>query len=270
MCALTTTPHRAGYWASGRCSRPLWRLSRCHCQVRTGTRVQMHFLWLGVCEVVARGQASQAPSTLLASHTPMSGCHGTEGSDCRQARPVLPLLTTAFQTTTACCARARYTRTQPVRWLTRHLWLCPAHGCAGACDPAVATNAARIYDVLSAEESQFSATLERGQKQLNEMLARAGGAGRVLGCGWDVGTAVGVVRMGKSCGDVDARGWTWQGAARGYVAAPFTSASQAQGCDCCSLLLLLLVLMPCATCYLLITAACTCQVEPGTQLPLGA
>uniref|UniRef100_A0A7S0R1E0 Alanine--tRNA ligase n=1 Tax=Chlamydomonas leiostraca TaxID=1034604 RepID=A0A7S0R1E0_9CHLO len=59
-----------------------------------------------------------------------------------------------------------------------------AVGLSGACDPSVAANAARIYDVLTAEESAFSATLERGQKQLTEMLARAEASGsKALGGG---------------------------------------------------------------------------------------
>jgi alanyl-tRNA synthetase len=42
---------------------------------------------------------------------------------------------------------------------------------SGACDPAVAANTNRILDVLTNEEAVFSTTLERGNKQLNEMLA---------------------------------------------------------------------------------------------------
>ncbi|KAF5841375.1 tRNA synthetases class II (A)-domain-containing protein [Dunaliella salina] len=47
---------------------------------------------------------------------------------------------------------------------------------SGPCDPNVAANAARIYDVLKTEEATFSATLERGQKQLNDMLAKLAGS----------------------------------------------------------------------------------------------
>ncbi|KAJ9522153.1 hypothetical protein QJQ45_005132 [Haematococcus lacustris] len=42
---------------------------------------------------------------------------------------------------------------------------------SGPCDPQLATNAPRIYDVLRQEEAVFSLTLERGQKQLTELLA---------------------------------------------------------------------------------------------------
>lgn len=60
-----------------------------------------------------------------------------------------------------------------------------AIGLSSACDPAVAKNAARVYDELAREEGAFSATLERGQKQLAEALARAakanGGNGVISG-----------------------------------------------------------------------------------------
>ncbi|KAJ9522486.1 hypothetical protein QJQ45_008228 [Haematococcus lacustris] len=42
---------------------------------------------------------------------------------------------------------------------------------SGPCDPQLAANAPRIYDVLRQEEAVFSFTLERGQKQLTELLA---------------------------------------------------------------------------------------------------
>lgn len=55
---------------------------------------------------------------------------------------------------------------------------------SGPCDPAVAKNAQRIYDELAREEGLFVTTLERGQKQLDELLAaaaaRAGAGDRVL------------------------------------------------------------------------------------------
>ncbi len=41
---------------------------------------------------------------------------------------------------------------------------------SSACDPAVSANAQRIYDVLTQEEAMFSATLDRGNKQLEEMM----------------------------------------------------------------------------------------------------
>ncbi|GAX83651.1 hypothetical protein CEUSTIGMA_g11076.t1 [Chlamydomonas eustigma] len=44
---------------------------------------------------------------------------------------------------------------------------------SAACDPQVAAQAQRIYDVLALEEGAFSATLERGQKILEELLAKA-------------------------------------------------------------------------------------------------
>ncbi|GIL79387.1 hypothetical protein Vretimale_16555 [Volvox reticuliferus] len=44
---------------------------------------------------------------------------------------------------------------------------------SGPCDPAVQQNARRIYDDLAREEGLFVATLERGQKQLDELLAAA-------------------------------------------------------------------------------------------------
>ncbi|GLC40229.1 hypothetical protein PLESTF_000911100 [Pleodorina starrii] len=54
-----------------------------------------------------------------------------------------------------------------------------AVGLSGPCDPAVERNAQRIYDELAREEGLFVATLERGQKQLDELLekAAAGGSG---------------------------------------------------------------------------------------------
>ncbi|KAF6257363.1 tRNA synthetases class II (A)-domain-containing protein [Scenedesmus sp. NREL 46B-D3] len=56
------------------------------------------------------------------------------------------------------------------------------------CDPAVAANAARITAEMGREEAAFTATLGKGQKQLDDMLARAlaaggssnGGSGAVL------------------------------------------------------------------------------------------
>lgn len=48
---------------------------------------------------------------------------------------------------------------------------------SGQCDPQVAANTARITAEMSREEAAFSATLSKGQKQLNEMLARALAAG---------------------------------------------------------------------------------------------
>lgn len=48
---------------------------------------------------------------------------------------------------------------------------------SGQCDPQVATNAARITAELSREEAAFSATLSKGQKLLDEMLAKAQAAG---------------------------------------------------------------------------------------------
>ncbi|KAG1668819.1 hypothetical protein FOA52_004913 [Chlamydomonas sp. UWO 241] len=45
---------------------------------------------------------------------------------------------------------------------------------SGQCDPGVASNAQRVYQVLAQEEGAFGATLEKGQKILGEMLARAG------------------------------------------------------------------------------------------------
>jgi len=46
---------------------------------------------------------------------------------------------------------------------------------SGACDPQVAANAQRIYEVLALEEGAFAATLERGQKILEEMIVKASG-----------------------------------------------------------------------------------------------
>jgi alanyl-tRNA synthetase len=48
---------------------------------------------------------------------------------------------------------------------------------SGQCDPAVAGNAGRIIAEMAREEAAFSATLSKGQKQLDEMLARALAAG---------------------------------------------------------------------------------------------
>lgn len=48
---------------------------------------------------------------------------------------------------------------------------------SGQCDPQVAANAARITAEMSREEAAFSATLSKGQKLLNDMLARAQAAG---------------------------------------------------------------------------------------------
>lgn len=39
--------------------------------------------------------------------------------------------------------------------------------------PQVAANAQRVYEVLQLEENAFAATLERGQKILEEQLAKA-------------------------------------------------------------------------------------------------
>ena len=44
---------------------------------------------------------------------------------------------------------------------------------SGACDPAVAKNAARIYAELEREELRFVTTLEKGETMLGEMLAQA-------------------------------------------------------------------------------------------------
>ncbi|EFJ50164.1 hypothetical protein VOLCADRAFT_89008 [Volvox carteri f. nagariensis] len=58
-----------------------------------------------------------------------------------------------------------------------------AVGLSGPCDPAVQKNAQRIYDELAREEGLFVATLERGQKQLDELLsaATASTGSRVIG-----------------------------------------------------------------------------------------
>jgi alanyl-tRNA synthetase len=48
---------------------------------------------------------------------------------------------------------------------------------SGQCDPAVAANAGRITAEMAREEAAFSATLNKGQKQLDDMLARALAAG---------------------------------------------------------------------------------------------
>jgi alanyl-tRNA synthetase len=48
---------------------------------------------------------------------------------------------------------------------------------SGQCDPAVAANAGRITAEMAREEAAFSATLSKGQKQLDDMLARALAAG---------------------------------------------------------------------------------------------
>lgn len=48
---------------------------------------------------------------------------------------------------------------------------------SGQCDPQVAANAARITAEMSREEAAFSATLSKGQKLLDEMLAKAQVAG---------------------------------------------------------------------------------------------
>ncbi|WIA43658.1 hypothetical protein OEZ86_010096 [Tetradesmus obliquus] len=48
---------------------------------------------------------------------------------------------------------------------------------SGDCDPAVAGNAGRIIAEMAREEALFSATLSKGQKQLDDMLARALAAG---------------------------------------------------------------------------------------------
>lgn len=58
-----------------------------------------------------------------------------------------------------------------------------------ACDPAVAKNAQRVFDELAREESAFSATLERGQKLLGEVLAKAEGGNRL---GLDLGSGLGL------------------------------------------------------------------------------
>ncbi|KAG2482127.1 hypothetical protein HYH03_018913 [Edaphochlamys debaryana] len=50
-----------------------------------------------------------------------------------------------------------------------------------ACDPGVGANAQRIYDELAREEGLFVATLERGQKLLDELLEAAKGGSRVIG-----------------------------------------------------------------------------------------
>jgi len=53
---------------------------------------------------------------------------------------------------------------------------------SGPCDPNVAGNSARICEEMRREEERFSQTLERGQKQLDELLqaASGNGAGGVL------------------------------------------------------------------------------------------
>ncbi|KAG2428876.1 hypothetical protein HYH02_014199 [Chlamydomonas schloesseri] len=55
-----------------------------------------------------------------------------------------------------------------------------AVGLSSACDPAVARNAQRIYDELAREEGLFVTTLERGQKQLDEYLDKAGKGNKTI------------------------------------------------------------------------------------------
>ncbi|GFR49666.1 hypothetical protein Agub_g11812, partial [Astrephomene gubernaculifera] len=52
---------------------------------------------------------------------------------------------------------------------------------SGPCDPRVAENATRIYEEMAREEALFAATLERGQKVLQEMLAAATAGGKAGG-----------------------------------------------------------------------------------------
>ncbi len=52
---------------------------------------------------------------------------------------------------------------------------------SAACDPQVQANASRVLDVLAQEEAMFSATLDRGSRELQDMLERvAAAAGKVL------------------------------------------------------------------------------------------
>lgn len=52
---------------------------------------------------------------------------------------------------------------------------------SAACDPAVATNATRIFDELRREELRFLATLDIGEKVLNQVLEKARKVGKVDG-----------------------------------------------------------------------------------------
>jgi len=57
---------------------------------------------------------------------------------------------------------------------------------SGPCDPAVAKNADNIYRELTLEEERFSQTLERGQKQLDDLLAAAKASNKATLSGADV------------------------------------------------------------------------------------
>mmetsp|Transcript_29343 Transcript_29343/g.93933 ORF Transcript_29343/g.93933 Transcript_29343/m.93933 type:complete len:995 (+) Transcript_29343:36-3020(+) len=52
---------------------------------------------------------------------------------------------------------------------------------SGDCDPQVAANAEKVYKELTLEEARFTATLERGEKLLEELLAAAGEGGTLAG-----------------------------------------------------------------------------------------